>query len=49
MSQEVNANLNADFLSRLPLPTTDQDRIAIIPMRLTDPDDVGLYLSRVLV
>ena len=37
-------NANADFLSRLPLPPTDEDISG--PCALTDPDDLGVYLIR---
>ena len=38
-------NANADFLSRLPLPPTDEDVSGA--SALTDPDDLGVYLIRV--
>ena len=37
-------NANADFLSRLPLPPTAEDISGA--SALTDPDDLGVYLSR---
>ena len=38
-------NANADFLSRLPLPPTDEDISG--SCALTDPDDLGVYLFQV--
>ena len=37
-------NANADFLSRLPLPPTNEDISG--SCALTDPDDLGIYLIR---
>ena len=37
-------NANADFLSRLPLPPTNEDISG--SCTLTDPDDLGVYLIR---
>ena len=37
-------NVNADFLSRLPLPPTEEDMSGA--SALTDPDDLGVYLIR---
>ena len=36
------ANGNADMLSRLPLPATDEDKTGF--SRITSPDDVGVYV-----